>query len=153
MPMPAPYFSPPPWPPAPQPFPFNSQPYPSYPSYQQWDGAQPPVQINPVTVVVPPADPSPVMMAPDPAFYAGYSGEFAMPPETPYYPGGDPWLQYSAPWPSAPPMPPAPPPYSPPPPEPMPPLLPEFSSAPRPDFPAMQEDAQFDEFYWDWYGQ
>jgi len=65
--------------------------------------------------------------------------------------GQDPWQQYSAPWP------PAPPPFTPPM-EPMPLLLPEFSSAPRPDFSPFEaeDDTQidlYDQFYRDWYGQ
>ncbi|MCL2299341.1 MAG: hypothetical protein FWC27_04250 [Firmicutes bacterium] len=67
-------------------------------------------------------------------------------------PPPDPWQQYSAPRQPAPPAPPAPP--VPPPftlPEPLPPLLPEFSSAPRPDFTPFADD--YDRFCQDWYGQ
>ena len=129
-----------PFPPFPQPYP--PYPYSPYPQGESCGDAQQTVQqvYNPVTVVVPPADPSqqPVMFMPD----------------------VDPWLQYSAPWPSAPPVPPAqtaPQPFYPPPAEPMPLLLPEFSSAPRPDFSpfesAQEQPDLYDQFYRDWYGQ
>jgi len=65
------------------------------------------------------------------------------------------WQQYSAPWPQSPPAPFA---FYPPEPEPMPLLLPEFSSAPRPDFPGFETEDDspihlYDQFYRDWYGQ
>ena len=147
LPMPVPCFCPPPVPAFPQPFPQMPQPWPSYPpTAQAWDDARQPAQqiYSPVTVVMPSSDP---------------------PQQQPavFMPAADPWVQYSAPpsfLPSFPPpylpepMPPQPfqRPFPPPPVDPMPLLLPEFSSAPRPDLTPF-ETGDYDQFYRDWYGQ
>jgi len=128
--MPVPCFCPQPMP-YPQPVPY-AQPMPVFPP--QW---QPPVQPVPFMPFQEDSfdfDPAPSAMPvsmPDPAY----------------------WPQYSTPW-----TPPVSAGFYPPEPEPMPLLLPEFSSAPRPDFSPFEVDdddgpSLYDQFYRDWYGQ
>ena len=167
VPMPVPCFCPPPVPafqqpsmppfqPFPQPYPPMPMPYPPFYPYAEDGGDAQPVQqvYNPVTVVVPPPDPPqpPVVIMPE----------------------ADPWVQYGAPpmafpqhmgmpFPSSagpvfPPPQPPPQPFYPPVIEPMPLLLPEISSAPRPDLSAFNfaDDGPsdlYDQFYRDWYVQ
>jgi len=116
--------------PAPVPF-FSPPPYPFPPSYPPYQQAYP--QPYPPYSPYPQWDDS----APQPPPQQVYSPvTVVVPPPDP-----GPWPQYSAPWPPAP--------FQPPPPEPMPLLLPEISSAPRPDL----SSYEFDDFYRDWYGQ